>query len=215
MMCCRVSALAAAAALLAIVDLGSAPPARAAETQNQLSASMPRVYSSDGVRSDPVLPAAEVRTRRSITGSVGTPAAPRLQGPSERPESGCSWSPQRSYAKTERLGGVPAEGGKQAAGAGVARLETALAAPSGPAAPYKMTKIAAVAGQLSVPAPESFGRVPAVASGSPARAGGTGEISLGSGGAQENEETAPGPYAMLFIGLSLAAFMAFRRVAQL
>jgi len=217
MTCCRVNAVAAAsAAFLAIVDLGSASPVRAAELHNHLSASVPLAYLNDGSRSDTISPAAEALTRRSATGFVAPPPLPRLHGPSERPESGCGWSPSRLCGRTERIGGVPvADGGKHAAAAGMGRLEPVLASPPGTAAPYKVTKIAAVSGQLSLPAPESFGRVPTVANAPPARPSGSGEMSFGSSGPHVNEETAPGPYAMLFIGLSLAAFMAFRRVADL
>lgn len=96
----------------------------------------------------------------------------------------------------------------------MARPETALAGPPKPTAPYKLTRLAAVSGQLGVPAPESFGRGLPVASGAPAYPGGSGESALASGGAESGEEITPGPYAMLLIGLCLAAFMAFRRVAQ-
>lgn len=212
MTCCRGSAIAAvSAAVVAIVALESA--AGAAEPHNQRS-SVPWVYSSDGSRPDPVATAAEVGTRRSVTGLVLNPAAPRLPGEGERAESGCGWSP-RLCGKPDRLGGVPvADAGKQAATAGGTRLEAASVAPPGGAAPYKMTKIAAVSGQLTLPAPESFGRGTTVAGGSPVYPGGSGASGFSSGTSAVNEETAPGPYAMLLIGLSLAAFMAFRRLAD-
>lgn len=57
-----------------------------------------------------------------------------------------------------------------------------------------------------------MGRLGAVANATPS---GIGEASFGGSVPHVNEETAPGPYTMLFIGLSLAAFIAFRRIAQL
>ena len=80
--------------------------------------------------------------------------------------------------------------------------------------PARVTKIAVVTGQPSLAAPEKIGKLAATAVGPHARPGsGNGAMSLdGSGSA--NEDNAPGPYAMLLIGFSFAAFMVFRRTGH-
>jgi hypothetical protein len=213
MTCYRLKAIASASAVfLGMINFVSVSPASAAESQQHLSAAV-LAYVSDGPRSDTVLPTSDAWARRGANAFAAAPALSRPQGASARP--GSVDSPSQLGGMAGRFGGLTvADSGKKAAAAGMGRLD-AVANPPGAAEPYKITKIAAVSGQMPLVAPESIGRVSPVANTTPARPGGIGETSFGGSVPHVNEETAPGPYTMLFIGLSLAAFMAFRRMAQL
>jgi hypothetical protein len=82
------------------------------------------------------------------------------------------------------------------------------------ASPYRFTKTAAVSNQPPIATPETPGKVSTAAGGLTSQSKGGSREGFGSNGYAANAESDPGPYAMLVIGLSLAAFMAIRRTGH-
>jgi hypothetical protein len=200
---------AAAAALLAAIGLGAQSPGSAAEARNEAVTDVP---AGDTLRSEVLAATSEAWTRRTASGTVVLPALAHVRSPAERSDSGCSGFSSGLCAKAERIGSVPpADTGSQAQGARKARLDPVLTGPSPGTAPYKVTTLAPPSEPLPLATPESATRVPAVAIAA-TPPGGSSQVSFGSGGVSANEETAPGPYAILLIGLCLVAFMAVRRI---
>ena len=220
MTCCTESAVAAASAAIfaALLDFGSASAASAIDFENYSPASVALADFRDAARSDTFTPVREPLAALRMGDSTGF-AAPLRAG--ERSASGCRWSASSRFCeKVERSGSVRvADRWSSVDSTGAASLEPVVVnaparRPEG-SPTYQLTKIAVVSGQPSLATPESLGRISTPASGPlplSRPSSGIREISFDISTA--SDEGAPGPYAMLFIGVSLAAFMAFRRLGQ-
>ena len=216
MTCCTASAVvtASVACLATVVAVGVASAADFHHTP----ASLPVVPFTDGL-SDTVAPfrgsPKSLREAHS-TGLAVAPLTARKQGIVERSVSGCGWSASRRCDKAERLGASVAD---RVVSAGVARAGSVITNPSGRASEaatlYQLKKTAAVSSQSSLAIPDRIGNVSTADAGSfPRPIGKTQAISFDSIETAADEERVPGPYAILLIGVSLAAFMAFRRLGD-
>lgn len=217
MTCCTASAVvtASVACLAIVVAVGAA----SAVDFHHTPASLPFVNFADGLHSDTVAPfrgSPESLREADSTGFAVAPLTARQQGIVERSVSGCGWSASRRCDKEERLGAPVAD---RVVSAGVARAGSVITNPSGRASEaatlYQLKKTAAVSGQSSLTIPDKVGKVSTADAGSfPSPIVKTQAISFDSMETGADEERIPGPYAILLIGVSLAAFMAFRRIGD-
>jgi hypothetical protein len=218
MMCCTASVRAAAvvAFFASFVGLGSAS-ASAGDFQNYSPATLPPAHFADGVRSDTFAAVRESMAPLRLRDSTGydPPLTSHQQGRGERQVSGCGWSASRHCDKSQRLGSMPRSMVPASAAAwGIVVANTHGRSTEG-VVPYKLIRIASVSGQPSLASPDRIGKVSPAAGAPLSRpTDQSRERSLGISASSANEESAPGPYAILIISISLAAFMAFRRMGQ-
>lgn len=219
MTCCTASSLAAASIAFsgAFFSLGPTLAECASDSQNYFSTSQPSAPCPD----KPADVFALLRKSSECDGVSGDGAGlvvSRLTAPLERAASGFGWSTARLWDIGER-GGVPV-GGRwpYVAITGTPGLGAVSTNSTGRnldrVSPYRFTKTVAVSNQLPIPTPETPGKVPTAVGGLTSQSKGGSREGFGSNGHSANAESDPGPYAMLVIGLSLAAFMAIRRMGH-
>ncbi len=218
MTCCTASAVvtASVACLATVVAMGAA----SAVDFHHTPASLPVVPFTDGLHSDALTPfrgSPKSLREANSTGLAVAPLTARQQGMVERSVSGCGWSASRRCDKVERLGGAPVA--DRGVSVGVATAGFVITHPSGRtsevATLHQLKKTASVSGQSSLAIPDRIGNLSTADGGSfPRPIGKTQAISFDSMATAADEERVPGPYAILLIGVSLAAFMAFRRMGD-
>ena len=217
MTCCTASSLAAASIAFsgAVLGLGPTSAECALDSQTCLATSLPSARCAD-TPSDGFALLRKFSEREGVGDGAGLVVS-RLATPRERAASGFGLSTARLWNKAER-DGVPVWGRWPYDAFAAPGLGTVNTNPIGRnpdrSSPYRFTKTAAISNQLPVATPETLGKVSTAVVGRISQSNGGRYDSLGINGYSAREESRPGPYAMLVIGLSLAAFMAIRRMGH-